>query len=121
MMKECLFSQCPEVAVRRRHRAAGFTIFEVMAAAIVMAFAIATSITTLQRGYRTIDLARSTTIAGQILQSVMEDIRLQTWAQLGAAETAAGTGVAATVTIGSSFHGNDAIAMRIVSNYVITR
>src|SRR4051794_27675334 len=111
-----VFPACPTSRRRSFRRTGGFTIFEVMAAAIVMAFAIATSITTLQRGYRTIDLARSTTIAGQLLQSVMEDLRLQTWAQITTLQTAAGNGVPATVTIGESFHGNDAQAIRIIQS-----
>jgi len=50
-----------------------------MVAVMVMALVISTSITTLQVGFRTVDTARNTTIAGQILQSLVEDLRLQTW------------------------------------------
>jgi prepilin-type N-terminal cleavage/methylation domain-containing protein len=60
----------------------GFTVIEVMCAVAVMALAIGTSITTLQVGYRAIDTARNTTIASQVLQSMIEDIRLLTWAQV---------------------------------------
>lgn len=66
---------------RRRHDA-GFTILEVAMAGFVLTLAIAGSITTLQMGYRAIDNARYTTLAGQILQSQMEKLRLLTWAQL---------------------------------------
>ena len=65
-----------------RRRKAGFTILEVALAGFVLTLAIAGSITTLQMGYRAIDTARYTTLAGQILQSQMEKIRLLTWAQL---------------------------------------
>ncbi len=65
---------------RRRRR--GFTLIEVMAGAAVMALAIMTSIVTLQYGMRAIDTARYTTLAGQILQSQMEKLRLLTWTQL---------------------------------------
>lgn len=66
----------------RKRRQAGFTIFEVMMASFVMLFAISTSLITLQRGLQAIDQARYTTLAGQILQSQMEKLRLLTWAQL---------------------------------------
>jgi Tfp pilus assembly protein PilV len=55
---------------------------EVMLGATVMALGISTSILTLQYGMRAIDTARYTTLAGQILQSQMEKLRLLTWAQL---------------------------------------
>jgi hypothetical protein len=54
-----------------------------MAAVFVMALAISTSITTLQVGYRSVDTARNTTIASQVLQSMIEDIRLLTWSGSG--------------------------------------
>ncbi len=60
-----------------------FTILEVMLASMVLAFAISTSITTLQVGYRSIDTARNTTIASQVLQSMVEDIRLLSWSGTG--------------------------------------
>lgn len=60
----------------------GFTLVEVGIAALVMALAIATSLTTLQYSYKLIDDARYTTLAGQILQSQMEKLRLLTWDQL---------------------------------------
>src|ERR1051325_1467320 len=70
---------------RRKPKAkrAAFTLTEVMLAACVMALAISTSITTLQVGYRSIDTARNTTIASQVLQSMIEDIRLLTWSGTG--------------------------------------
>ncbi len=67
---------------RRRRRTHGFTLVEVAIAAFVMALAIATSLTALQYSYKLIDNARYTTLAGQILQSQMEKLRLLTWAQL---------------------------------------
>ena len=57
----------------------GFTIFEVMVAGIVMVFAITTSITTMQRAFLALDSARNTTLAGQILQSEFEKMRLKDW------------------------------------------
>ena len=48
-------------------------------AAIVMAMAITTSITTLQRGFISIDSARNFVIAGQIMQSEIEKMRVSPW------------------------------------------
>lgn len=60
---------------------AGFTIVEVMVAACVMAFAITTSITTMQRAFLAIDGARNLTIAGQIMVSEMERTRMLGWTE----------------------------------------
>jgi type II secretory pathway pseudopilin PulG len=68
--------------MKRPTRSRGFTIVEVMVAATVMVLAISSSIIVLQHGLRAIDTARYTTLAGQILQSQMEKLRLLTWAQL---------------------------------------
>jgi prepilin-type N-terminal cleavage/methylation domain-containing protein len=68
---------------KKRRRSAGFTLVEVMMAAAVLALAISTSVTTLQYGFRTIDTARNTTIASQVLQSMIEDIRLLSWSGTG--------------------------------------
>ena len=55
-----------------------------MIAASVMVLAISSSLIVLQHGLRAIDTARSTTLAGQVLQSQMEKLRLLTWTQLEA-------------------------------------
>ncbi len=68
---------------RKTSNPAGYTIIEVLLAVIVLAFVISTSITTLHVGYRSIDTARNTTIASQVLQSMVEDIRLLSWSGTG--------------------------------------
>lgn len=60
----------------------GFTLVEVMVAAVVLVLAITTAITTLQRGFQALDTARHTTHASQIMQSELERLRLKNWAQL---------------------------------------
>lgn len=65
-----------------RRNAKGFTIVEVMVAASVLVLAISSSLFVLQAGMRAIDNARYTTLAGQVLQSQMEKLRLLTWTQL---------------------------------------
>jgi Tfp pilus assembly protein PilV len=66
--------------VRRSVRA--LTILEVMIATMVMVLTITSSLQVLGCGLRAIDTARYTTLAGQILQSQMEKLRLLTWTQM---------------------------------------
>jgi Tfp pilus assembly protein PilV len=68
----------------RRGARAGFTIVEVGVAALILVLCISGSLITLQRGFVAIDNARYTTLAGQILQSQMEKLRLLTWTQISA-------------------------------------
>lgn len=61
-------------------RGQAFTLVEVAVTVFVLALAITTSITTLQRAFSTLDTARSISIASTILQSEMEKERLFDWA-----------------------------------------
>ncbi len=70
------------VQCRRRPARRGFTIIEVALALFVLAFVIAAALVTLQSGFKQLDNARYTTLAGQILQSQMEKLRLLNWNQL---------------------------------------
>ena len=110
----------PARALRSRLRR-GFTIFEVMMAVIVMALGISTCIGVIQFGMRTIDTARNTTIAGQVLQSMMEDIRMKTWTQISALQAASDNGTAGNAAIDSSFTGFDATAAAVLSRFQVTR
>jgi uncharacterized protein (TIGR02598 family) len=103
-----------------RRRKTGFTIVEVMAAVFVMALAISTSITTLQAGYRAIDTARNLTLAGQILQSMIEDIRLKQWAEINAM-AATTTGPISTFDTTGSFTSFSTTAAAMLSRFTITR
>ena len=74
---------CSRSGHRWRHFSkSGFTILEVALASFVMIYGIVTALTVLQASFRQIDSARYTTLAGQILQSQMEKLRLLNWAQL---------------------------------------
>lgn len=55
-----------------------------MLAAFILAVAIATSITTLQRAFLSIDTARNMTLAGQIMQHELEKVRLKDWTTVSA-------------------------------------
>ena len=59
--------------------------------AFVMAFGIATSIIAMQTGFKSIDLARGTTLASQIIQSEMERVRMLSWTTVTALSTATDT------------------------------
>ena len=61
---------------------AGFSLLEVMIAVAVLALAITTAITTMQRAFLALDFARKVTLAGQIMQSEFEKIRLMDWKTL---------------------------------------
>ncbi len=56
-------------------------------ATFVMAFGIATSLIAMQAGYKQIDLARSTTIASQVIQSEMERLRMMSWTGITALQS----------------------------------
>jgi len=60
----------------------GFTLVEAMVAAIVLVLGIVTAITTLQRGFQSLDSARNLTSASQLMQSEMERLRLKNWSQI---------------------------------------
>ena len=77
---------------------AGFTIFEVGMAAAIMALALVSSITVMQRTFNALDTARAITYATQIMQNEMEKMRLQNWTTVSAYPTAA-----TSVTIDSAF------------------
>ncbi len=105
----------------------GFTIFELSMAVIVMAFALVTSLTVLQMGLRGLDTARNTTIAAQLLQSVMEDLRMLPWSatspqnSISSLEAASNNNTAGNVTLDASFTNGDAAAISMVSRFTLTR
>ncbi len=88
-----------------------------MMASMVMAFAITTSITTMQRGFLSLDTARNITIAGQIMQSEFEKMRLVPWATVDGYD-ASGNPVAADVD--SSFTSNSFIGTRFTMTRTVT-
>lgn len=78
-----------------------------MAAAGILAFAISTSIVTMQRGFATLDTARNLTTAAQIIQSEIERMRLKDWATITAYPTSQ-----TTIDVDSVFTDNTAIGNR---------
>lgn len=58
------------------------TMAEVLVAAVLLAFVIMTSLTALSQSYGITRHARMVTLAGQIVQSAMEDLRLRNYNDL---------------------------------------
>jgi Tfp pilus assembly protein PilV len=85
----------------------GFTIAEVMMAAAVMALAITTSITTMQRAFLALDGARNVTLGGQIMQSEFEKMRLKDWTTISGYDAGP-----TTLTIDPAFTTGSTIASR---------
>lgn len=102
---------------RPRKRRAGFTIVEVAIAGAVMALVLTSSITTLQRGFLSLDTSRNLTIAGQIMQSEFEVMRLQPWTTIDAYSTSS---TPTPVTIDSSFTSNRYIGNRFSMTRSVT-
>ena len=113
-------AQFPPPPPRRQQAARGFTIVEFMMASVVMVFAIATSLTTLQFGMRAVDTARNMTLASQIMQSEMEILRLQNWAQITALAASAVVDPSTTISSGSGTT-LDATLTTIASRFICTR
>lgn len=55
-----------------------------MVSSVVLLLGIVTAITTLQRGFQSLDSARNLTAASQLMQSEMERLRLKNWNQIEA-------------------------------------
>lgn len=85
-----------------RQNQAGFTLVEVMLASIIMVLGIATSLTTITFGMRAIDTARHSTLAAQIMQSEMENIRLLNWAQVTALPASETVDISSIISSGTS-------------------
>lgn len=61
---------------------AAYTLVEVLVAAGVVLLGLVSALGVLQRGLQSLDYARNLTAASQLMQSELEQLRLQSWAQL---------------------------------------
>lgn len=88
-------------------------------ATFVMSFGIATSLITLQSGFKTIDVARDSTLAAQIMQSEIERLRLLPWnnASTVAVDSICELPASETVSLATMFTTTAAIAAK----YTVTR
>ncbi|MDO8541672.1 MAG: prepilin-type N-terminal cleavage/methylation domain-containing protein [Opitutaceae bacterium] len=69
---------------KRPPRNGGFTLVEVMFAAVVMALAIVGMIQALVSGSEMLDLSRKQTIAAQIIHGQIDHVRLKNWTEISA-------------------------------------
>jgi Tfp pilus assembly protein PilV len=99
---------------RRRSGRGGFTMVEVMAAAAVMVMVISTSLAVLQRGLRSVDVARGISYASQIMQTQAEKERLMDWTTVSAFPASA------SVTLDSAFTSNTYIGSRFSLTRTVT-
>ncbi len=91
-----------------------------MLASFVLLFGIVSSVAVLVRGFRTIESARYTDLATQLLQSGMEDLRLLNWAQLTALQATA-NGVTGNVALDESFSSYNQFSAGTLSRFTLTR
>lgn len=69
---------------KRRAKACGFTLVEVMVAASVMLMAIVGMMQVITYGSEMLDLARKQTIAMQIIHGQLDNVRLSDWTTISA-------------------------------------
>lgn len=103
------------IALRRMRSQRGITIIEVAVAALIMGLVLATSITTLQRAFISLQNARDLNIASQMLQSEMEKMRLADWATVNGFTTSA-----TTVTLDTAFTSNPYVGNRFSLSRTVT-
>ncbi len=107
----CIPSENVIATARRVRCARAFTVVEVMIAAVVMALAISTSLVAMQRAFLALDSARNTTLAGQIMQSEIEKMRLKDWTVIDAYPAGP-----TQLTVPTAFTGSATISNRFVLN-----
>lgn len=71
-------------SVRGRVPCRGFSLVEILMAVFVLGTVVASTLMALRAGFSTIELARDNTMAAQILQSEMENLRMMSWTELDA-------------------------------------
>jgi Tfp pilus assembly protein PilV len=69
---------------KKGRQQAGFTLAEVMMAFTILVAGICGCLGALQSGYKSVDTARCSTLAAQIMQSQIEKLRLKNWTEINA-------------------------------------
>lgn len=62
----------------------GYSLIEVLIASLVLSAVFVSSIAAMTMGYRMMESARFNTLAGQVIQSEIETLRLMNWTQVSA-------------------------------------
>lgn len=70
-------------------RASGFTVAEVLIAVTILLLVFVSSISAISVGFKLLEEARASTLASQILQSEVENLRLRNWAEITAMPSSA--------------------------------
>lgn len=78
-------------------RKSGFTLLEVIVSSVVLVIVFLSSLDAIQQSFVISSLQRDITLAGQIAQSKIEDLRLTPWANLSTAN--GNFNVSKTITI----------------------
>jgi Tfp pilus assembly protein PilV len=97
----------------------GFTLVEVMMAAFVLIAMFCTALAAIFQGFSLLDTARNITLAGQIGQSTIEDLRLQPWSKIVTYPTTATIDLTQTIGIDLSQTEASAIAQRFTATRTI--
>ena len=82
-------------------------------ATFVMALGISTSIIAMQSGFKSLDVARDTTLASQIIQSEVERLRLMSWTGISALPASE------TVSLSTMFTTNTEITSRFTATRMV--
>ena len=93
-----------------------FSILEVMSATAVMAMGLAAAIYGIQIGLRNLDVARTSTAIGQVMQSEAERIRLLNWDALSALPNNATTLTLADALNNRALKNGNVVVTRTISN-----
>ena len=99
----------------------GFTLVEVMMAAFVLVTVLLGTLTGLLQGFAMLDTARNTTLAAQIIESQIEDLRLQPWATINAFPVDTNQTVDLAAAIGSNPSLSTAEKAALAQRFSITR
>jgi len=67
-----------------QHKRSAFTLIELMIAVMILGLVFASSMTLMAMGFQVLDDSRLNTLASQVLQSEMENLRLKNWLELSA-------------------------------------
>jgi len=99
----------------------GFTLVEVMMAAFVLVTILLGTLTGLLQGFAMLDTARNTTLAAQIIESQIEDLRLQPWATINGFPPSTDQTVDLAAAIGSNPSLSTAEKAALAQRFSITR
>lgn len=96
---------------RTRPGTAGFTIVEVAIASAILVFALCSCFGVMQMSFKSLDTARTSTLAAQVMQSEIERLRLLNWSDLSSLVSSEPT----TIDVANVYSGDSAMAKRFTA------